>query len=418
MVNPVRVMTVCDGPFAGTGFSEEMRNILFRLAKTREYEVYWENLQHAGHSFDIEDKMFKDLPAVGSKIKILGGVGGGDLGFEAFQKHFNTYKPDIIFNIGDPHHFGNYIDFKREQPFTLLAYTTLDGIPVHPSWKPIFDGVDIPINMSEWAYREFQRSKFKTSGYVHHGVNWNYWTTNRERKAQIKKSLGIDPKTIIFGNWDTNQYRKRDDSLLKAWKNFHPERKNAKLFLNKDSKCRLGIDLEYAIRQYEVPRETIILPEDITTHNGRKFFDVSDEPEIHKRNCEIFDVYVSATGGEGFGRCSLEAMSLGIPVIITDYSACSEVCEKGSILIPYVGRYRLSDSMKLVDMALIDENKLTEAMLTMYNNPSEREETGLEAREWAREFDYDTKIFPAWMDIFSRIEPDAILANNMLRYIK
>lgn len=414
-MNKTRIMTVCDSIYAGTGFSEEMRNIMFRIASLPEYEIYWMSLQHTGYPIDIPDTMFPDLPKKGITIKILGGA-VGPLGYDSFVKHFNSIKPDIVFDIGDPHHFLPQINYKRKEPFTFLAYTTLDGLPIYPPWKKIFDEVDVPIAMTNWAYKAFMEAGCKMSGFVHHGVNWQYMTANPERRAKLKKHFGIDENCIIFGNWDANQFRKQDPALLRAWKKVHPERKNMKLFLNKDTNCQMGYNLYNLVEQYNIPRETVIFPEDLSPTGDKKYFEMADEPVHHKEMCELFDVFVSATGGEGFGKTSLEALSLGLPVIITDYSACSEVCEKGSILIPHSGVYRDKDSAKVVDLALIDVDKLTEAIIYLYNNSAERQELGLEAREWAKEFDYDTKVFPAWQDVLSRINPDVILANNLLRY--
>jgi glycosyltransferase involved in cell wall biosynthesis len=415
-MNKIKIMTVCDNLHAGTGFSEELRNIMYRLVQSNEYEVYWVGLQHAGYPFDVPDTAFPDLKPTGATIKQLGGVGGSDLGFEVFTKHYSRFNPDMVFIIGDPHHFYPYIRYKSKEAFTLVAYSTLDGLPLVPSWKEIFDGVDVPLCMTEWANKEFQAEGFKMGGYIHHGVNWNQMTTNPDAKIKLKRSLGLDPDCIIFGNWDTNQFRKRDDALLRAWKKCRPETKNMKLFLNKDTNCRLGSNLHNLVAQYKIPRETVIFPEDLNPKKERKFFDVSDDPIQHKRMLDLFDVYVSATGGEGFGKCSLEALSLNMPVIITDYAASTEVCAKGSILVPKVGTYRVMDQYKSVDLALIDEDKLAEQIVYLYNNPAERKELGLIAREWAAEFDYDTKVAPAWLDVLDRVNPDVVLANQLLRY--
>lgn len=407
-------MTVCDNLHAGTGFSEELRNIMYRLVQSNLFDVYWIGLQHCGYGFDVPDMAFHDLAPAGATIKQLAGVGGGGMGFDSFKKHYYTYLPDIVFIIGDPHHFIPYIDFKNYEAFTLMAYTTLDGLPLYPPWKNLFKEIDVPICMTEWAYKVFQDAKYKMSAYVHHGINWQYTATNPERKAQLKKKYRIDPNCVIFGNWDTNQFRKRDDALLRAWKKTRPETKNMKLFLNKDSNCRLGNNLNILIEQYDIPRDTVILPEDLSPNKQKKYFDIADEPEYHKEMCELFDVYVSATGGEGFGKCALEALSYNMPVIITDYSACPEVCAKGSILVPIIGTYRVMDQYKTVDLAIIDENKLAEEIVYLYNSPSERKELGLIGRTWAKEFDYDTQIGPAWLDVLSRVNPDVYLAQQLL----
>lgn len=405
-------MTVCDNIYAGTGFSEEMRNVFFRLSD--EYEILWVSLQHTGYKVDIADREFPDLEDRGRTIKMMGGV-GGDLGFSAFKSYFNKYKPDMVFNIGDPHHFIPYARFKNEEAFTFITYTTLDGLPLYPPWKQIFNNVDYPICMTEWANNEFLKAGYKMAAYVHHGVNWNWMSTNQEARNKMKRKYGLEGYTI-FGNWESNQFRKRPSALLKAWKAAHPERKKMKLFLNTDTTCRLGNNLHLLVEQYDVPRETVIFPEDLSPTGDKKYFDQADGLLEHKEKIQLIDVYTSSTGGEGFGKGPLEALSLGDPVIITDYSACSEVCRKGSILVPYIGTYRPRDEVKVVDLALIDEEALTEAILYLYHNPAEREEMGIEARTWAQGFDYDTKVLPAWRDVLGRINPDVVLANQLLKF--
>ena len=415
-MNKTRIMTVCDDICAGTGFSEEMRSILFRLAD--EYEIYWVSLQHTGFpekAYDTDEK-FPDLPGRGNSITQLGGMGlGANPGFASFQRWFHKYKPDIVWNIGDPNHFLDYVKFKKFEPFTFIAYTTLDGLPLYPPWKELFDYIDVPVCMTEWANREFTQNKYKMAARIHHGVNWNWWATNEERKQKLKRHYNLEDY-VIFGNWESNQFRKRPNALLKCWKEAHPERKNMKLFLDTDTNARMGNNLHYLIEQYDVPRETVIFPEDLSPIGEKKYFDQAMPLEEHKRMCELIDVYVSTTGGEGFGKGPLEAMSLNIPVIIGKHSACQEVCEKGSILVPVNGYYRPRDQVKVVDMALVDEEKFTEAILYMYYHPDEREELGIEARNWAKEFDYDTKTIPSWRDLLSRVNPDVILANNLLRF--
>jgi len=297
-------MTVCDDIYAGTGFSEEMKSILFRLAG--EYDIYWVSLQHTGYPEVVYDEEFPDLPHQGNSITQLAGMGlGENAGFDSFRRWFHKYKPDIVWNIGDPNHFLNYVKFKKFEGFTFLAYTTLDGLPLYPPWKELFDYIDVPMCMTDWANREFLKAGYKMGGYVHHGINWDWWATNEERRQQLKNHYNLDEYTI-FGNWESNQFRKRPSALLKSWKAAHPERKKMKLMLLTDTNARMGNNLHNLVKQYDVPRETVIFPEDLSPIGEKKYFDQAMSPVEHKKLCELIDVYVSTTGGEGFGKGPLK----------------------------------------------------------------------------------------------------------------
>jgi len=413
-----KLMVCSDVIHAGTGFSEELRNVLFRLVQTGEYEVYWIGLQHIGYDMNYSDLMWSDLRHTGATIKMVSGRGPPELyGIRGFKRNFHRFAPDLFLMMGDPQHFGPYVKAKEMVPYPLMAYTTLDGLPIHPSWREIFVGVNVTLAMTEWAMLEFQKAGIPTAGYIHHGVNWQWMVSNKIEKYKVRRSFEIPDDVTLFMSWDANQFRKRYDVLLECWKKFHPESKKALLFLYTDSDCFLGWKMEDLIEQIGVPRHTVLLPEDV--YGRRKYFEQAEPMEFHRMICQMGDVYVSATGGEGFGKCPVEAFSLGMPAVITDYSACSEVCEKGSILVPTyegdVGRFRYHDKIKKVQMGLVNQEKFVEALLRLYDNPEERKELGAQAREWAKTFDYDTQIIPGWLDILSRINPDVMLAEMILK---
>lgn len=420
-----KLMISTDWLGSGTGFSEEMRNVLFRLVQTGEYEAYWLGINYAGMPLDYEDKMFSDLKPLGAKIKSICGISAPQhYGLEGFQRNFDKYNPDFFMNIGDPRNFEPFAiyRYRNNLKFPWVVYTTLDGIPIHPSWKATFSQVNIPITMTEWGMDEYMKAGINMSGYIHHGVDWNWMSRSKESKRKARKLFGIDDDTVLFIDWNTNQFRKRVDALLECWKKFKPETKNAKLFLYMDSDMSeshkaLGWHLEDLIKQIGVPRETILLPEDILKR--RKYFEQAEEPDFHRYIIQMGDVLTSCTSGEGFGKVFLEALSMGMPVIAPAFSALPEVCEKGALLIPpydgSAGLYRLHDKVRSVYGCVVNQEKFVESMIRLYDHPEEREELGAQGREWAKSFDYDTQIIPGWVDILDRINPDTIYAQEVLR---
>jgi len=417
MAIKTHIMVIGDGPKSGTGFGEELRHIFYRLAQTGEFEIIWFALSEQGYPIDLPDSVFPDLPHKEAKIKVI--CNRGDpfaRGANVFPKHYMKYRPEIVFFMGDPLNITGYVsepyNWKDKFHFPFYMYVTLDGTPVNPMYLDNLKKVNVLIAMTEWAQVEYMKSGLAPAA-IHHGVNWNWWSNNKQIKAKLRAKYRIPEDIALFINWEVNQHRKRLDALLRCWRDFHPETKNAKLLLYTDweMETKLGWNIENLIKEYNVPRETIISPQQLT--GTPKFWEVMEPLEAIRDIARLGDIYISTTSGEGFGKCALEAMSLGIPVIITDYSACSEVCAKGSILIPCyegrTGRFRHQDRIRGVQAGIVNEEKFTEAMVYLYNNAKEREELGKHARKWAREFDYDTKIIPQWLHLFRSVSPEKIM---------
>jgi len=414
-------MWITDDPFAGSGFSEESRNIGFRLVQSGQFEIIWFSLQHTGYPMRVFDYQFEDLPHKGASILVVGGRPEDiyQYGAGIMPKHWVEHSPDIVMFMGDPKNITPYVmpvgkSVKDRLGFPLYMYITLDGLPINKSWMTALKRVNVLIAMTEWAQMEYVKVGLQPA-FIWHGVNWNKWIVNKEEKARLRKKYRVPEGCVVYGNWEVNQHRKRPDALLRCWKAFEPESKNAKLLLFTDWRMenRLGWNLYQLLDEYGISRDTVIDP--LSLQGSPKYWEVPEEPMKVREIAALIDVFVSTTSGEGFGKCPLEAMSMGIPVIITDYSACSEVCAKGSKLIPITGTFRWDERRRGVAGGLVDEVKFVEAMEKLYYNKEEREALGKQARKWAREFDYDTKIIPAWKQLLLSVNPDEIMARELLQ---
>lgn len=419
----LHIMVIGDGPKSGTGFGEELRNIFYRLVQTGMFKVTWFALSEQGYPIDLPDSVFPDIPHKGATIKVVCNRGDPfQRGANVFPKHYHKYNPEIIFFMGDPYNISPYIDepfeLKKKLHFPFYMYCTLDGTPVNPDYIGILKQINVLITMTEWAQFEYVKAcKDLVPAVIRHGINWNWWSNNKKIKSELRKKYRIPEDVTLFINWDVNQHRKRPDALLRCWRDFHPETKNALLLLYTDWNMeeKLGWNIENLIKEYNVPRQTVISPLQLT--GIPKYWEVMESPETIREIARLGDIYVSTTSGEGFGKCGLEAMSLGIPVIITDYAASSEVHQNGSVLVPCydgrVGKFRYQDKIRGVEGGLVNEEKFTEAMIYLYQNKEERLKLGKGARRWAREFDYDTVIVPQWIKLFNSISPEQVMLKEM-----
>jgi len=416
----MKIMIVTDSPLAGTGFGEEMRQIAFRLAQ-KGHKIYYVGLSYSGYPIQLIDKQFSDLPHKGAKITLLsqGPYVTTEYGATAVYHYYKIYYPDIVLFMGDPRNILPYEKIKETLGVPLFFYVTLDGTPVPPQFKRLLSIPDINITITEWAMKEYQKHEIPIHAYIHHGINWRYWQRTQKQKQQLRRKYGIKPNEVIFITWDNNQHRKRMDALLRCWKRFITRVKTgARLILFTDWNCELGWNLEHLIKLYQIPRNTILSPKDLT--GRRKTWAVlPEEPQILREIASLGDIYVSTTSGEGFGKCLLEAMALGQVVIATDYSAVPEVLGKNEpngpygCLIPIKGTFRWHDKVRSVEGGLVDEEAFVEAMIYFYSNPKTRKYLGSQARKWAKNFDYKL-IVEGWENLFRQINPDVLLASHLL----
>ena len=128
-------------------------------------------------------------------------------------------------------------------------------------------------------------------------------------------------------------------------------------------------------------------------------------PEIELLTDELSDVQMAALyracdalvhpyRGEGFGMPIVEAMSSGLPVIVTDYGACLDFCDAGNaFLIP--AREERIDSHALPPPSIgywwaePDRLVLAEHMRRVVADPRQARELGQRARQRMREFTWE-----------------------------
>jgi len=417
------LMVIGDGPFSGTGFGEELRHVFYRTAQQADFEINWLSLQHVGYPIDVPDTCFPDIPhkKPPTTVKLYGRYGDPyHFGADVFLKHYRDINPEMVLFMGDPKNIRFYLEYKTRLGFPFIFYVTLDGLPIHPYWSQYLKHINLLIAMTDWAQGEYRKIGFSPA-MIHHGIATKWWKVNPEEKMVLRRQYNIQDDVTVFVNWDVPQHRKRTDALLRCWRDFLKVNKNPKalLMLYADWKLgdSLGYDVEGLIQQYKVPRNTIIGP--IELQGAPKYWGCAERPERLKSIVQMGDIYPSTTGGEGFGKCGLEAMAMGIPVIITDYAASHEVHQKGSMLIPTYrgrqGRFRMDDRRRSVETGIVNEKKFVDAMTYLYENEGERVKLSREAIKWAGKFDYYKVFVPQWRALLEGLNTDLITAKELLQ---
>jgi glycosyltransferase involved in cell wall biosynthesis len=100
------------------------------------------------------------------------------------------------------------------------------------------------------------------------------------------------------------------------------------------------------------------------------------------------DLYVSTTGGEGFGLTLAESLACEVPVVVTDWAAEREVVGPGGVLVPPLRdaygepvRYHSSYGM---DWAVPDPRGFVKPIVDLLTHPSRRRALGRAGRHHVR----------------------------------
>jgi glycosyltransferase involved in cell wall biosynthesis len=119
-----------------------------------------------------------------------------------------------------------------------------------------------------------------------------------------------------------------------------------------------------------------------------------------------FDIFTLPTRGEGFGLPILEAMSAGIPVVVTDYSAHPEWANGCGELVPPV--VLESEPLTNIRRAVIDMDHYVGSLLKLINSEELRNKYGMAGRLVAETMDWKI-ICKQWEDLIdSKLYPDGV----------
>jgi glycosyltransferase involved in cell wall biosynthesis len=312
----------------------------------------------------------------------------------------DDWKPDAVLAISDVSGLLNYIgnSIAEWRTVPVYHYCPIEGDNLPPLWRDLWAFVH-PVAMSEYGARVVGEHIGRPVPMVYHGVDaetfhpvspgnpirWDGGTFRSKDDAKAK--FGLTGRKVIL-RADRNVVRKNFDALLRAFVPIAQTDPDVDLVLH----CRPidpeGIDLW---------QEILRLPEDVRsrvkfTNAHDTFRGLSSEGLAVLYNAA--DVYMSTTGGEGFGLTLAEAMACGVPVVSTAWAAEVEVIGDGGVLIPPLhdsyGQPVRYHSRYGMDWAVPDPAAFVEPVLRLLSHPGHRKSLGAAGRlHVQRSFSWD-----------------------------
>lgn len=247
-------------------------------------------------------------------------------GNDAVSDHYRYHRADAIVTLIDPFVLAPSV----YAPLNWIAWTPIDSEPILPENVAALRSAKRIWAMSRFGERQLQAAGFTSVDYVPHGVDSRvFHRLNKARAlARLKHDCGIDlvgkfVVTMNSANKGTPS-RKGFFEAFASFKAFSDEHPDAVLYLHTE---RDGIwhgeHLPTLAQMLGLAADRLIYAPQYHYVNGML------PPSYLTDIYNVSDVFLHTSHGGGFEIPLVEAQLCGAPVIVTDFSAMSELCFAG-----------------------------------------------------------------------------------------
>lgn len=335
-------------------------------------------------------------------------------GQDALDGVVNAFQPEVVLTIGDMWNLWYITDpnlCKTRRFFQWCSYVPADGEPLNgglpPGMKDIVEDVDIPVAYTEYARQaclktcmdqETRRKMFT----IYHGVDTNLFKPpDPAARRAVRERYGIGDK-FVFLTVCRNQSRKNVPEMFRAWKAFieDPEFAGKAIFwphmhFEDPMGWRIGDILDILSL-----RNNSIMYYDQVAYSRSEFHLMPDKElaELY----QIADAFILLSG-EGFGLPTFEAMATGLPCILLDYAASSELGADGRAeMVPVHGSMTWTGS-HLTQRPIPDIERVKQSMAKVYRDADYRQSIARKGHEFATKFTWEA-VGKQWSALFNRQE--------------
>jgi glycosyltransferase involved in cell wall biosynthesis len=411
-----RILIIGDSAALNTGYGVVCKNIGNYIIENSDCEVKQIGLYHHYYlkgktndvKFEIISQRYNALHPSIDKY-----------GQKTFQDVMMEYCPHVVITIGDPWHLFYVNNSAVRNKFTWISYIPVDGEP-YPKvmffggkWLRLSDvssAPDINIAFTDFGKKVLEEAGVHVDYVIPHGVDTNIFFKKEKANDFSKQYFSSKIENLnnitMFGFVGRNQLRKNIPSILKAWSIYKNRYKNNEKVENSYLYIHTpaddtpnGFNLSEIIlnlnEKSEVDlRKNIILPNNLRQGNGLNEVDLNNL-------YNSFDCLVSGTMGEGWGLTHLEAMAVGVPTILPDYSGHLHYAQGVSWLIPIKDYF--VELISSINRAIIDENTLADMMKKFVDlDKSELSLFQEKSIQRAKEYDWSL-VNQKWLNVINEI---------------
>jgi len=282
-----------------------------------------------------------------------------------------------------------------------MAYAPLDHTQYPEEIQNIMRGYTYRVAPSHFQQKEWASydPPIDFSPVIYHGVETKtYFPMD---KKESKKSIGIPEDCFVFGQIAANsdkENRKGFAQIIRALRIFLDSNPDVKketlryLIFSNPADPR-GLQLELFLKKQDI-RDIAILQNPLLFSTGIK------DSEMNVLY-NAMDVQLYASFREGFGMPILEAMSCGIPNIVTNFSSMPELVEGRGWVTEPMTREHPTPINALTSIP--DSYNIAKAIEDAYFDDKLRKKYNTECRKFALQYDWDDIVREQWVPLIDSI---------------
>jgi len=388
-IKSIKILIVSTHVNQSNGYSKVIYNIIKELSKQS-----WIKLVHFGTQQIISGDIGRIYP---SSVNVIDGTSmeknkESGFAFSELPGVITSEKPDIVFIYNDLSTICSYIEEIRkiERTFKIWAYLdiTYKSPPSH-----MIDIINRDVERI-FCFTKSWKDELKSNGItrpmdvMNHGIDKAIRLIPKELARQ---TLGLPKDVFLFTSLNKNISRKRLDILIMAFVKLIIRFPIKQLFLLvvADIGKRGGFPL------FDIFAREIKLAGSSVEQFGNRLLITSKDTCYKDEDINVLyncgDVGVSCAEGEGFGLCTFEQMSLGIPQIVPNINGYTEYCNQdNSIMVTPSSRYYIPLLHTITGEAqMVDPEDVSKAMEKYAFDENLRNLHGKLGKEKCSEYTWD-----------------------------
>lgn len=256
-----------------------------------------------------------------------------------------------------------------------MAYSMLESSAIPGEWVEIFNSLFDAVVVPD----KYLVEVYKKSGVLCPVFELPLAVKLKDFLQEPLKHKKNDP--MVFANFSSCIDRKNHIQLIRAFKKAFGDRRDVLLRIN----CRSADKEVYDEIKEELSKNPALNVKFTIGKPSR-----SGYLDLFKN----IDCYVNLAKGEGFSIQPREAMAMGIPVIVTNNTAQTTICNSGLAKAVKADRiepaFFFKEGVPCGYQYNCDVDEAAQALLDVYNNYPKYLEKSKEARSWASFYDYNS----------------------------